>query len=158
MVYEYSCSDEGGPLSVVQYKVVKKEYQWRGAVHWHMWVKPVTAPSYPVMAEMPLRPNTDDERVAYLRKIVECSSTKHAIPHAAFVEVMGKHSKCKYRFPFKVPEPEEHLDDDGVRYLYVRKHKEDALVQSRDSSFMGCCPQCADMILRFAQIHIQTRA
>ena len=45
------CSDEGGPLGVVQGKVVKKEYQWRG-VHWHMLlrVKPGTAPSY---AEMP---------------------------------------------------------------------------------------------------------
>ena len=58
------CSDQGGPLGVVQDKVVKKEYQRRGAVHWHMllWIKPGTAPSYAVMAEMPQDPNTDDER------------------------------------------------------------------------------------------------
>ena len=49
------CSDEGGPLGIIQDNVVKKEYQRRGAVHWHMllWVKPGTAPSYAVMAEMP---------------------------------------------------------------------------------------------------------
>ena len=41
---------------------------------------------------------------------------------------MGKLSKCKYSFPFKDPEPEEHIDDDGVRYLYVRRHIEDVLV------------------------------
>ena len=62
MVYEYFVL----PLGVVQDKVVKKEYQRRGAVHWHMllWVKPGTAPSYAVMAEMPQGPNTDDERAA----------------------------------------------------------------------------------------------
>ena len=47
------CSDQRGPLGIVQDKVVKKEYQQRGAVHWHiLWVKPKTAPSYAVMAEM----------------------------------------------------------------------------------------------------------
>ena len=36
-------------------------------------------------------------------------------------------SKCKYGFPFKIPEPGECIDD-GVRYLDIRRQKEDALV------------------------------
>lgn len=30
------CADEGGPLGAIQDKVVKKEYQRRGAIHWRM--------------------------------------------------------------------------------------------------------------------------
>lgn len=126
------CSDKGGPLGVVQDKVVKKEYQRRGAVHWHMllWVKPGTAPSYAVMAEMPRGPDNDDERAAYLRKVIqEMQQHKTCYPSRCFRGRRRKTlSKCKYGFPFKVPEPEERLDDDGIRYLYVRRHKEDALV------------------------------
>ena len=35
---------------------------------------------------------------------------------------------CKYGFPFSIPQTEECLDDEGIRYLYIRRHKEDALV------------------------------
>ena len=98
-----------------------------------MWAKPETAPSYAVMAvmaEMPQGPNTDDERAAYLRKIVEqMQQHKTCYPSCCFRGSHGKTlSKCKYGFPFKVLEPRERLDDNGFRYLYVRRHKEDALV------------------------------
>ena len=112
------CSDEGGSLGIIQDKVVKKEYQWRGAVHWHMllWVKPGTAPSYAVMAEMPRGHNTNDVRAAYLRKIVEqMQQHKTCYPSRCFRGSHGKAlPKCKYGFPFKVPEPKECMDDDGV--------------------------------------------
>ena len=35
---------------------------------------------------------------------------------------------CKYGFPFKVPQLIEELDEDGIRYLYTRRCKEDQLV------------------------------
>ena len=54
---------------------------------------------------------------------------KTCYPSRCFRGSHGKTpSKCKYGFLFNVPEPEERLDDDGVRYLYVRRHQEDALV------------------------------
>ena len=44
-----------GPLGTVEEYVWKKEYQKRGAVHWHMlfWIKPGTEPEGTVMAELP---------------------------------------------------------------------------------------------------------
>ena len=61
-------SPDGGPLGVVKDSVVKKEYQRRGAVHWHMllWVEPGTAPKHVVMAEMPRSADTSDVVAAYL--------------------------------------------------------------------------------------------
>ena len=67
---------DNGPLGYVEDCVWKKEYQKRGAVHWHMlvWVKSGTIPDGAVMAEVPRPPSTDNEdlrRVGmYLRKIV----------------------------------------------------------------------------------------
>ena len=37
--------------------------------------------------------------------------------HAAFVEVVGKLSKCKYGFPFQVPEPEERPEMCVAKYI-----------------------------------------
>ena len=37
-------------------------------------------------------------------------------------------TSCKYGFPFRVPQNVEMLDEDCVRYVYVRRHKEDRLV------------------------------
>ena len=64
-------SPKGGPLGIVVDMVVKKEYQKRGAVHWHMvlWVREGTAPNHAIMAEMPRGADTSDERAAYLRHI-----------------------------------------------------------------------------------------
>ena len=85
--------------------------------------------SYAVMAEILQGHNTNDVRAAYLRKIVEQMQQ-----HKTYAILHGSHgktlSKCKYGFLFKVPEPKERMDDahDGVRHLYLRRHKEDALV------------------------------
>ena len=53
--------------------IVKKEYQKRGAVHWHIlvWVKEGTEPKHAIMAEMPRRPDLEDECAAYLRQLVQ---------------------------------------------------------------------------------------
>ena len=122
-------SPEGGPLGVVTDSIIKKEYQRRGAVHWHMliWVEPGTAPSHAVMAEMPRAADTSDVRAAYLRKLVEnMLQHKTCYPSRCFKGSHGKLlSKCKYGFPFDVPHETVCLDEDGVRYLYVRRHDED---------------------------------
>lgn len=122
-------SSEGGPLGVVTDCIIKKEYQRRGAIHWHMliWVEPGTAPSHAVMAEMPCAADTSDVRAAYLRKLVEnMLQHKTCYPSRYFKGSHGKVlSKCKYGFPFEVPHETVRLDEDGVRYLYVRRHDED---------------------------------
>ena len=48
-------SPKGGPLGIVKDLVVKKEFQERGTVHWHMLVgvEEGTAHKHAVMAEMP---------------------------------------------------------------------------------------------------------
>lgn len=55
---------ENGPLGTVEDYVWKKEYQKRGAVHWHMllWVKPGTTPDHAIMAELPRGPDTTDKK------------------------------------------------------------------------------------------------
>ena len=125
-------SEQGGPLELVEESIMKKEYQRRGAVHWHilLWIKPGTAPKHAVMAEMPQGSDVSDKRAAYLRKLVsEMLQHKVCYPSRCFKGRQGrKLTKCKYGFPFHVPEPRERLDDDMVRYLYVRRLKEDALV------------------------------
>ena len=122
-------SPEGGPLGLVTDSIVKKEYQRRGAIHWHMliWVEPGTAPPHAVMAEMPRAADTSDMRAAYLRKLVEnMLQHKTCYPSRCFKGSHGKVlSKCKYGFPFEVPHESVCLDEDGVRYLYVRRHDED---------------------------------
>ena len=119
-------SPEGGPLRVVVDSIIKKEYQRRGAVHWHMliWVEPGTAPPNAVMAEMPRAADTSDVRV---RKLLEnMLQHKTCYPSRCFKGSHGKVlSKCKYGFPFDVPHETVCLDEDGVRYLYVRRHDED---------------------------------
>ena len=37
-------------------------------------------------------------------------------------------AKCKYGFPFKIPQLKEELDEDETRYVYVRRCKEDCLI------------------------------
>ena len=73
------------------------------------------------MAEMPHAADTSDVRAAYLRKLVEnMLQHKTCYPSHCF---KGKVlSKC---FPFDVPHETVCLDEDGVRYLYVRRHDED---------------------------------
>ena len=121
-----------GPLGEVEDYTWKKEYQKRGAVHWHMlvWVKPDTIPDGVIMAEVPRAPCTSSEIAAYLRKLVlKMLTHQKCFPERCFKGSFGKVLPyCKYGFPFKVPQKTEELDDDCVRYLYVRRHKEDRMV------------------------------
>ena len=91
-------SPEGGTLGVVTDSIVKKEYQRRGAIHWHtIWVEPGTAPPHAVMAEMPRAANTSDVRAAYLRRLVE-NMLQHKVCYLSrcFKDSHGKVlSKCK---------------------------------------------------------------
>ena len=123
---------DGGPFGVVTDLVVKKEYEKRGAVHWHMllWADEDTIPEHAIMAEMPRCPDTGNQCAAYLRQVVgDMQVHKQCYPSRCF---KGSHGKtlehCKYGFPFEVPEPEERLDKEQVRYLYKRTLQEDSLV------------------------------
>ena len=125
-------SPQGGPLGVVEDFIIKKEYQRRGAVHWHMllWVKSNSAPMHAVMAEMPRAADTSNKTAAYLRKLVDnMLQHKTCHPSRCFRGSHGKTlSKCKYGFPFEVPLNTVCLDEDHVRYLYTRRHAEDGIV------------------------------
>ena len=124
--------NDDGPLGQVEELVVKKEYQKRGAVHWHMlvWVKPGTAPPHAVMAEVPRGPDTSDKVAAYLRKIVETMMLHRVCnPNRCLKGIYGKPlTKCKYGFPYSTPQPCRELDDDHIRYLDMRRLSEDAVV------------------------------
>ena len=118
--------------SVTCKTTVGKKYQKRGAVHWHMlfWVKPGTAPKGVVLAEVPRGLDTSHPIAVYLRKVVlqmqmhgKCNSNR------CFKGSYGKTlAKCQYGFPFPVPHNTEELDDEHIRYLYVRRHEEDKFV------------------------------
>ena len=127
---------DNGPLGFVVDCVWKKEYQKRGAVHWHMlvWVKSGTIPDVAIMAEVPRPPSTDNEdlrRVGmYLRKVVlKMQMHGQCVPRRCFKGAFGKYlPHCKYGFPFKVPQLTEELDEDCVRFVYVRREREDRMV------------------------------
>ena len=120
-----------GPFGIVEDYVWKKEYQKHGAVHWHMllWCKPGTIPEHCIMAELPRSSDTNDSITAYLRKIVHKMQRHCHVPERCLKGYGGKRlHTCKYGFHFAVPQTEKCLDEEGIRYLYVRRHKEDALV------------------------------
>lgn len=125
-------SPTGGPLGIVEDLIMKKEYQRRGAVHWHilLWVKPNSSPNHAVMAELPRSSDTNNKCAAYLRKLVQhFQAHKTCHPSRCFRGSHGKTlSKCKYGFPFDVPNNTLCLDNDCVRYLYTRRHQEDTLI------------------------------
>ena len=124
--------DGYGPFGIVEDYVWKKEYQKRGAVHWHMllWCKPGTIPKHCIMAELPRSSDPNDSITAYLRKVVyKMQRHYRCVPERCLKGYGGKRlHTCKYGFPFAIPQTEECLDEEGIRYLYVRRHKEDALV------------------------------
>ena len=121
-----------GPLSQVEDYCWKKEYQKRGAVHWHMlfWVKPGTAPEGIVLAEVPRGLDTAHPVAAYLRKVVlQMQMHGRCNPNRCFKGSYGKTlGNCKYGFPFPIPQNIEELDDEHIRYVYVRRCDEDKLV------------------------------
>lgn len=130
---------DGGPLGVMEDFVWKKEYQKRGAVHWHIffWVKPDTVPENAIMAEVPRGPDTTDAYAAYLCKLVlKMFTHSRCHPDRCFKGSFGKVlSSCKYGFPFKVPQLKEELDEDHVCYLYIRRHDEDKMVVPYNPQF-----------------------
>ena len=52
--------EEVRPKGAPANALLKKEYQKRGAVHWHMllWCKPGTIPEHCIMAEVPRSSDT----------------------------------------------------------------------------------------------------
>ena len=78
------------------------------------------------MAEFP---RTNDSISAYLRKIVHKMQHHCRVPERCLKGYGGKRfHTCKYGFPFSIPHSKECLDEEGIRYLYIRRHNEDALV------------------------------
>ena len=61
-----SSHDGDGTFGVVKDYVWKKEYQRRGAVHWHMllWYKPGTIPGHCIKAEVPQSSDPNDSMSA----------------------------------------------------------------------------------------------
>ena len=127
----YLRSTKGGPLGkVVDYRW-KKEYQKRGAVHWHMllWIEPEPIPDDAVVAEMPRSAVTSSKINKYLRKMVRQLETHDYCTAKCFQKAFGQiAAKCKYGFPYEVPLEVEKLDEENTRYLYPRRHEEDKLV------------------------------
>ena len=121
-----------GPLGVVIDYAVKKEYQKRGGLHWHLlfWVESGSSPDDVISAELPRSGDITNVQAQYARKMVQrYQMHRECYPERCFKGYAGKIlTKCKYGFPFKVPQLAEELDEDGIRYLYTRRCKEDQLV------------------------------
>ena len=127
----FLCNSKEAPLGNVVDYVWKKEYQKRGAVHWHMllWIEPGTIPSDAVVAEMPRPADANSNTVKYLRKMVRKLEMHDFCTPKRFQKAFGQISKaCKYGFPYKVPQQEEELDEENVHYLYPRRHEEAKMV------------------------------
>ena len=121
-----------GPLGIVVDFAVKKEYQKHGGLHWHIlfWVQPGSTPDNVVLAEMPRCADTQNVQAQYARRMVQ-KYQMHRECHLdrCFKGYAGKIlTKCKYGFPFKIPQLNEELDEDGIRFLYTRRCKEDQFV------------------------------
>ena len=117
---KFLCNNKEGPLGKVVDCVWKKEYQKRGAVHWHMllWIEPGTIPNDAVVAEMPRPADTNSNTAKYLRKIVRKLEMHDFCTPKCFQKAFGQISNtCKYGFPYKVPQRVEELDEENVRYL-----------------------------------------
>ena len=123
---------KSGPLGVVIDHAVKKEYQKRGGIHWHIlfWVEPGSIPDNVISAELPRCSDTTNMQAQYARRMVQkYQMHRECYPERCFKGYAGKTlTKCKYGFPFKVPQLTEQLDEDKIRFLYIRRCKEDILV------------------------------
>ena len=121
-----------GPLGIVVDFAVKKEYQKCGGLHWHIlfWVQPGSTPYNVVLAEMPHSADTRNVQAQYAHRMVQkYQMHRECHPDRCFKGYAGKIlTKCKYGFPFKIPQLNEELDEDGTRFLYTRRCKEDQLV------------------------------
>ena len=70
---------DGDGLFGIDDYVWNKEYQKRGAVHWHMLLlyQPGTIPNHCTMAELPRSSDPNDSISAYLRKIIVHKMQRH---------------------------------------------------------------------------------
>ena len=82
------------------------------------------------MAEMPHYRDTSNIEAQYARRMVQKYQMHHQFyPSQCFKGYGGKVlSKCKYGFPFKIPQHIDEIDHDCVHFLYKRRCKEDCLV------------------------------
>ena len=123
---------KSGPLSVVTDYAIKKEYQKRGGLHWYIlfWVELGSTPNNVVLAELPRSSDTLNVQAQYARRMVQKYQMHwECHPQRCFKGYAGKMlHKCKYGFLFKVPQFMEELDEDGIRYLYTRRCRENQLV------------------------------
>ena len=92
----YLRNPKGGPLGKVVDYVWKKEYQKRGAVHWHMvlWMEPGTIPTDAVVAEMPQPADTNSTIGKYLRKMVRKLETHDYCTPKCFQKAFGQSSNA----------------------------------------------------------------
>ena len=96
------------------------------------------------MAEMPRYRDTSNIEAQYARRMVQkYQMHRQCYPSRCFKGYGGKVlSKCKYGFPFKIPQHIDEIDHDCVRFLYKRRCKEDCLVvpyiQFRYIVILGC--------------------
>ena len=119
------------PLGKVVDYVWKKEYQKRGAGHWHMllWIEPGTLPDNAVVAEMPRAKDTKNPTAKYIRKLVKELQKHGTCTSKCFQKAFGQTTnKCKFGFPYNVPQEMDELDEDYTRYLYARHHHGDKMV------------------------------
>ena len=79
---------------------------------------------------MPRSADTQNVQAQYARRMVQkYQMHRECHPDRCFKGYAGKIlTKCKYGFPFKIPQHNEELDEDGIRFLYTRRCKEDQLV------------------------------
>ena len=94
-----------------------------------LWMEPGTIPDDAVVAEMPRPADTNSVIGKYLRKMVRKLETHEYCTPKCFQKAFGQTSnKCKYGFPYSVPQDVEELDEDNTRYLYPRRHEEDKMI------------------------------
>ena len=96
-----------GPLGIVIDYAVKKEYQKRGGLHWHIlfWAEPGTTPDDIISAELPHSSDTTNVQAQYARKMAQrYQMHRECYPERCFKGYAGKIlSKCKYGFLLKFP-------------------------------------------------------
>ena len=89
------------------------------------WIEPGT-----VAVEMPRYSDNNNVEARYARRMVQKYQMHcECYPSQCFKRYGGKLlPKCKYSFPFKIPQHQEELDKDCVHILYKYRCKEDCLV------------------------------
>ena len=108
----------------------RHEFQKRGAIHTHMalWCDPTTVPPNCIRAQLP-RGKCDDpvlnEFLQFAHDKYMDQLHRYCRSDRCFSGPKGKTLKCcKYGFPFNLND-HQHLDNDGIRFLYPRTADKD---------------------------------